>query len=249
MEGALTADWRAAHPNVEPASNLLKHILAERRRRWEEDQLRKFREKGKAPPRNWRAKYKEPVARDAADLPPLPKGWCWTTFGRCFEVRVGATPSRSVAEYWNGDIPWTASGEVQFGPIVATREKITDAGLANSSTHLNPTGSVILNMIGEGKTRGKAGILKIDACNNQNCAAIWVSQTPILPRYIYHWLVYRYEETRKLGSGNNQPAMNKSIVEVLRFLFLQSRSKRPSLRPSRAKRLSSTTSKSISTHG
>ena len=217
VEGVLTVDWRAAHRNAELASGLLKRILTDRHRRWENDQLCKFAEKGKVPPKNWRTKYKESPAPDTTDMPRLPESWCWTSVGRCFVVRVGATPSRSVAEYWNGDIPWVASGEVQFWPISATREKITNAGLANTSTQINPKGSVILNMIGEGKTRGKASILEIDACNNQNCAAIWVSQTPILPKYIYYWLVYRYEETRKLGSGNNQPAMNKSIVEGIVF--------------------------------
>ena len=217
VEGTLTADWRAAHPHTETASELLKRVLAERRRRWEEEQLRKFAEKGKVPPKNWRARYKEPDTLDTTDLPCLPEGWEWASFGQCFGVRVGATPRRSVAEYWHGDIPWIASGEVQFMPIVETREQITSAGLANSNTQVNPKGSVILNMIGEGKTRGKAAVLEIEACNNQNCAAIWVSQTPISPKYIYYWLVYHYEETRKLGSGNNQPAMNKSIVESIVF--------------------------------
>lgn len=79
VEGTLTADCRAAHPNAEPASELLERILTERRRCWEEEQVRKFAEKGKAPPKNWRAKYKEPVSPDATDLPPLPEGWCWTS--------------------------------------------------------------------------------------------------------------------------------------------------------------------------
>ncbi len=74
VEGALTADWRKQHPNAEPASELLKRILAERRRRWEEDQLRKFEEKSKVPPKNWKAKYKEPVAPDTTGLPLLRKG-------------------------------------------------------------------------------------------------------------------------------------------------------------------------------
>ena len=213
VEGSLTAEWRRRNPQAEPAEELLKRILVERRRRWEKDQINKFREKGKTPPKNWKAKYKEPVAPDTADLPTLPEGWCWATLGRCFKVNVGATPRRSIAEFWNGRIPWVSSGEVQFGSIAETREKITEAGLANSNTRLNPAGSVILNMIGEGRTRGKAGILEVDACNNQNCAAIWVSRTPIAPEYIYYWLIYRYEENRKLGSGNNQPAMNKGIVE------------------------------------
>lgn len=82
VEGALTADWREQHPDVEPADELLKHILVECRRRWEQDQLRKFEEKGKTPPKNWKAKYKEPVAPDTTALPSLPGGWCWATLGQ-----------------------------------------------------------------------------------------------------------------------------------------------------------------------
>jgi len=62
VEGKLTEDWRKQYPNVEPASKLLERILAERRENW--------RGKGK---------YKEPVAPDTNDLPPIPKGWIWAT--------------------------------------------------------------------------------------------------------------------------------------------------------------------------
>lgn len=79
VEGALTAEWRKEHPPTEPASKLLDRILAERRRRWEEERLREFKEKGSEPSKNWKAKYKEPVALDTADLPPLPEGWCWAS--------------------------------------------------------------------------------------------------------------------------------------------------------------------------
>ena len=83
VEGALTAEWRAQHPNTEPASELLKRILVERRRRWEEKQLAKFKAKGQEPPKNWKAKYKEPVAPDTRNLPPLPEGWCCATVNQC----------------------------------------------------------------------------------------------------------------------------------------------------------------------
>ena len=83
VEGELTAAWRERHPDVEPASELLQRILAERRRRWEQEQLRAYAEKGKAPPKNWKAKYKEPLPADADDLPILPRGWCWATVAQC----------------------------------------------------------------------------------------------------------------------------------------------------------------------
>lgn len=79
VEGALTAEWRAQQPATEPASALLTRILAERRRRWEEAQLKKFKEAGKAPPKDWKAKYKEPAAPDTSKLPSLPENWCWVS--------------------------------------------------------------------------------------------------------------------------------------------------------------------------
>jgi type I restriction enzyme S subunit len=79
VEGALTAEWRAQHPTTEPAADLLNRILAERRHRWEEAQLKKSKEAGKAPPRNWRTNYKEPVGADTANLPSLPDSWSWAS--------------------------------------------------------------------------------------------------------------------------------------------------------------------------
>jgi very-short-patch-repair endonuclease/restriction endonuclease S subunit len=206
-------DERGAGEAVETGAQLLERILKERRARWEAKQLAKYQEQGKAPPKGWQDKYPEPVKPDTRDLPELPEGWVWTSIGQCFEVIVGATPSRKESSYWDGNIPWVSSGEVRFSRIASTKESITEEGLNNSSTKINPIGSVLLGMIGEGKTRGQVAILDIEAANNQNCAAIWVSETEIPSEYVYYWLWSQYEETRRGSSGNNQPALNKSIVE------------------------------------
>ncbi|HQQ69832.1 MAG TPA: restriction endonuclease subunit S, partial [Alicycliphilus sp.] len=213
VQGELTAAWRARHPPQETGAQLLARILAERRTRWEARQLAKFAQQGKAPPKDWRQKYPEPVRPDTTGLPALPQGWVWSSLGECFDVAVGATPSRKEPGYWNGSIPWVSSGEVRFSRIRETKETISEAGLNNSSTQINPAGSVLLGMIGEGKTRGQVAILDVPAANNQNCAAIWVGETLVAPEYVYYWLWSRYEQTRRGSSGNNQPALNKSIVE------------------------------------
>jgi type I restriction enzyme, S subunit len=196
VEGKLTEDWRKTHPNVEPASKLLERIFSERRVKWN----------GKGP-------YKEPTKPETSSLPPLPKSWIWTNLGQMFNICIGATPSRGKAEYWNGTIPWVSSGEVAFCRIRETREHITQEGLANSSTEIHSPGTVLLGMIGEGKTRGQAAILGIAACNNQNAAAIHVSETGIPPEYVYRYLEGQYEKNRSIGSGNNQPALNKARVQ------------------------------------
>ena len=72
VEGTLTETWRATHPDIEPAKELLERILIERREKWEAD----LRAKGKDPAK---AKYVEPVAPDTEMLHELPEGWCWAT--------------------------------------------------------------------------------------------------------------------------------------------------------------------------
>lgn len=151
------------------------------------------------------------------ELYELPKGWVWATFGNVFDVYVGATPSRKRPDYWGGEIHWVSSGEVGFCKIRTTKETITQLGLENSSTNIHPPGTILLGMIGEGKTRGQAAILEVAACNNQNSAAIRVSETGLSAEYIYYFLESEYQKTRQIGSGNNQPALNKSLVQGIFF--------------------------------
>jgi type I restriction enzyme S subunit len=61
VEGKLTEDWRAQHPDTEPASVLLERILTERRRQWEQAQLAKFVQSGKQPLKGWQERYPEPL--------------------------------------------------------------------------------------------------------------------------------------------------------------------------------------------
>lgn len=79
VEGALTAEWRTQHQPTETGAQLLERILTERRARWEAKQLTKFKEQGKAPPKDWQTKYPEPVQPDTTDLPVLPEGWEWAS--------------------------------------------------------------------------------------------------------------------------------------------------------------------------
>lgn len=87
VEGALTAEWRAAQPSArkgkavstESGAALLGRILTERRSRWEARQLAKFQTQDKTPPKDWKTKYTEPAAPDTTGLPELPTGWIWAS--------------------------------------------------------------------------------------------------------------------------------------------------------------------------
>lgn len=105
---------RAEGHDYEPASVYLERILAERRRRWEEAELAKMKAKGKVPTDDrWKAKYKEPVAPNTAELPGLPEGWCWASLSQvCDTITDGDhQPPPQTAE----GIPFLVIGNVRLG--------------------------------------------------------------------------------------------------------------------------------------
>lgn len=201
FRGELTEDWRRDNPNVEPAAHWVDRI--ERSRLLVSDEAQNHRQE---PLNNRNANH-----LDSTKVSGVP-GWTLTPLGSLFDVHVGATPSRSRAAYWEGNIPWVSSGEIKFNRITSTRESITQLGLEHSSTMLHPVGTVLLAMIGEGKTRGQAAILDIEACNNQNSAAIRLGETKLPSEYLFYFLWHNYEQTRRMAEGNSQPALNKSRV-------------------------------------
>ncbi len=61
FRGDLTAEWRARHPEVEPADARLEGIRTERRRRWEAAESARLTASGKTPTEDrWRGRYQVP---------------------------------------------------------------------------------------------------------------------------------------------------------------------------------------------
>lgn len=227
FEGKLTVKWREKNANkLESPEQLLARIQQEREARYQQ-QLDEWKAAVKA----WEANGKEgkkprkpkefieqgEIGADSELGFDIPETWVPMLIGHVFSVHVGATPSRKNNEFWNGDIFWVSSGEVAFCDIHRTAETITTAGYENTSTEIHQEGTVLLAMIGEGKTRGQAAILRVPAAHNQNTAAIRVSEVDFPPEYIYYFLQYQYEQTRRVGSGNNQKALNKNRVASIQF--------------------------------
>lgn len=98
--------------NFEPASELLKRILVERRQKWEENELTKMQVNGKEPKDDkWKRRYKEPATPDTTNLPELPVGWCWISIGQlAWSVKDGPHFS---PPYVDDGIPFITGGNVR----------------------------------------------------------------------------------------------------------------------------------------
>lgn len=126
-------------------------------------------------------------------------------------VANGSTPSKAEDRYWiGGTFPWLPTGKVHDRFITTGDDFITEAALKERKARVFPKGSVLVAMIGQGKTRGSAAIMEIEASVNQNFACI----TPhdIESYYLFYALDFSYAALRRSSHGSNQEALNCGLV-------------------------------------
>ncbi|NDU88568.1 MAG: restriction endonuclease subunit S [Ferrovum sp.] len=107
-----------------------------------------------------------------SELGEVPEGWSYKPITKIASVLSGGTPKRSVAEYWDGDIPWySVVDSPQKGDlfVVQTSDYITEEGLKKSAAKLLPPGTTILSARG---TVGKLALTCGPMTINQSCYAL-----------------------------------------------------------------------------
>lgn len=134
------------------------------------------------------------------------------TIGEVCEVGSGSTPSRDESSNFGGSVCWVKTTEVKGQMIWNTQECVTPQGIASARLRLYPKGTVLIAMYGQGATRGKVGILGVDATVNQACAAL-LTHSSLDPIFLFHQLKHSYEALRSLGRGGNQPNLNGELVK------------------------------------
>jgi len=128
-------------------------------------------------------------------------------------VVSGGTPNRNVSEFWkNGSIRWVKTTELQNNVICNTDEKITQAGLDNSSAKIIPPNTVLIAMYGQGKTRGMTGYTSIECATNQACACILPCEK-FNQNYLWRYMILSYDKLRDMAKGGNQPNLNIGIIK------------------------------------
>ena len=101
IEGKLTADWRAAHPDVEPASALLEKIRAEKEQLVKEKKIRK-------------QKPLPPI--EEGEVPfEIPENWEWC---RLLSIADGFQYGTSSKSRKEGLVPVLRMGNIQDGKVV-----------------------------------------------------------------------------------------------------------------------------------
>lgn len=167
VEGALTAEWRAARTGEhETGAQLLARILTERRRRWEEKQLAKFEQQGKTPPKGWQDKYPEPVPPDTTDLPALPEGWVWASLDMLGEIVSGvAKGTKRDPAIVVREAPYLRVANVQRGYLDLKEVKTIFATERDIEELTLRSGDVLFNEGGDRDKLGRGWVWRDEVAN------------------------------------------------------------------------------------
>jgi type I restriction enzyme S subunit len=168
-------------PHDEPASELIKRLQLERSQ---------FAKKGKitkAQPRTIPAKAKLPHE--------IPDTWQWVPLGETLNNHCGGgTPPKDNPSYWDGNIHWASVKDIGKGKYIdRTIDRISEAGLAHSSSNLIPPGSLIV------VTRmglGKVSINRIPIAINQDLRALLLPSSASID---YHFIFFKTREFEGTG--------------------------------------------------
>ena len=134
----------------------------------------------------------------------------WKTLGEiCEKVCSGGTPLTSHSKYYEGNIPWLRTQDIDWQEIHDTEIKITEEAIANSSAKLIPENCVIVAMYGA--TAAKACINKIPLTTNQACCNLQIDEKQAHYKYAYYWICNEYERLRAQGEGSQSNLNAKKI--------------------------------------
>jgi type I restriction enzyme S subunit len=138
--------------------------------------------------------------------------WIEKELGKVCFTTSGGTPSRKVPDYYEGDIPWVKSGELNHNVIRDTEEHISEEAVKNSSAKIFPEGTLLIALYGA--TIGKLAVLGVPATTNQAVCGIFkngVFETKFLFNYLFH----KKQKLIEQGAGGAQPNISQTILKKL----------------------------------
>lgn len=164
-------------PNDEPASELLKRILAERRAKWAAEQ----RATGKDPAK---LRYVEPQGPDTSELPCLPEGWCWATFDHISHIIGGVTKGRDLTKGETVRVPYLRVANVQRGYLDLDEVKSIEVPESELHKYSLIPGDLLLTEGGDRDKLGRSAIWsgQIRECIHQNHifrARLFLKEMPV----------------------------------------------------------------------
>ncbi len=145
------------------------------------------------------------------------EGWKIKRIEEIAKTTSGGTPSRTKKEFYNGEVLWVKSGELDDNYIIDTEEKITQNAIKNSSAKLFPKETILMAMYGA--TVGKTAILKKEATTNQAVCGILPNEDNFNNEFLRFQLIFKREDFLKQRYGGAQPNISQTIIKTFEVIL------------------------------
>ncbi|KYJ85823.1 restriction endonuclease subunit S [Sulfurovum riftiae] len=133
------------------------------------------------------------------------------------KISAGGTPLRKESSYWNGDIEWYSSGELNQLYTLPAKEKITQVGLENSSAKLFPKGTLLIGMYDTAAM--KMSILSNDGSCNQAIVGFKPQEDELNIFFAKYQLEYLKEKILEQRQGVRQKNLNLSKIKNIELEY------------------------------
>jgi type I restriction enzyme S subunit len=148
----------------------------------------------------------------------IPKGWEVESISALFEVRSGATPARSESRFFDGEVPWVKTLDLNERIINSTAETITETAVSVTACSILPPGTVLVAMYGGWQQIGRTSFLGLYATTNQAISSLLPT-----PRMNPQFTVYCLQHLRRAwkrvaASTRKDPNITKDDIQ--HFLLL-----------------------------
>lgn len=152
-------------------------------------------------------------------LGEIPAHWEIWKLGHVASIGNGSTPSRGNQDYWmDGTIPWLNSSVVNQEEVVEADQFVTELALRECHLPIVRSGSVLVAITGQGRTRGRAVVLSLDATINQHLAFV-TPESSRLDAWFLRWSLFAaYDFLRSISddAGGTKGALTCEEVSNFR---------------------------------
>jgi type I restriction enzyme S subunit len=146
------------------------------------------------------------------------KAWDKKRLDQVGTIVPGGTPSTSIPEYWNGDVPWVTPTEItklKTPYIYKTEALITSEGVRNSSAALLPADSLI---VCTRATVGVCAINKVPMTTNQGFKSVVPDSTDDT-LFLYYVLNSMQSTFNRLAQGSTFLEISKTQFEKMTIIW------------------------------
>lgn len=139
--------------------------------------------------------------------------WPKKPLGEIAQLVGGSTPSRENPLFWDGEIPWVTPTDLPaanngVAGVSKSRDRITQAGLDNSSATQVPKGTVLFS---SRATIGKVAVADVPLTTNQGFAN-FIPKPDVTSRFLAYALWVQREDIARLSGSTTFKEVSRSTL-------------------------------------